>query len=32
VVIDKTYALEEIAEAHRLVDSGRKRGNVAVRV
>lgn len=32
VVIDKTYSLEEMAEAHRLVDSGRKRGNVAVRV
>ncbi|MCC7465161.1 MAG: NAD(P)-dependent alcohol dehydrogenase [Saprospiraceae bacterium] len=32
VVIDKTYSIEEIAEAHRLVDSGRKRGAVAVRV
>lgn len=32
VLIEKTYTLEQIAEAHRLVDSGRKRGNVAVRV
>ncbi|HLP96161.1 MAG TPA: NAD(P)-dependent alcohol dehydrogenase [Saprospiraceae bacterium] len=32
VVIDKSFRLAEIAEAHRLVDSGRKRGNVAVRM
>jgi NADPH:quinone reductase-like Zn-dependent oxidoreductase len=32
VVIDRTYPLEEIAEAHRYVDQGRKRGNVVVTV
>jgi NADPH:quinone reductase-like Zn-dependent oxidoreductase len=31
-VIDRTYAFEEMIEAHRLVDSGRKRGNVVVEV
>ena len=31
-VIDRTYRLEEIVEAHRYVDTGRKRGNVVVRV
>ncbi|MFW9851280.1 MAG: zinc-binding dehydrogenase, partial [Candidatus Thorarchaeota archaeon] len=30
--IDRTYSLEEIAEAHRYVDTGRKRGNVAIKV
>jgi NADPH:quinone reductase-like Zn-dependent oxidoreductase len=29
-VIDRTFAAAEIAEAHRLVDTGRKRGNVVV--
>ena len=29
-VIDRTYQLDEIVEAHRYVDTGRKRGNVAV--
>lgn len=31
-VIDRSYALEEIVEAHRYVDTGRKRGSVVVRV
>ena len=31
-VLDKTYHLEEIADAHRYVDTGRKRGNVAISV
>ena len=32
IVIDRTFALDDIVEAHRLVDSGRKRGNVVVEV
>lgn len=32
VVIDREYALERIVEAHRYVESGRKRGNGAIKV
>lgn len=31
-VIDSTFDLADIAEAHRVVDTGRKRGNVVVRI
>lgn len=31
-VIDKTFSMEEIKEAHRLVDSGRKKGNVIISI
>jgi NADPH:quinone reductase-like Zn-dependent oxidoreductase len=31
-VIDRTYALDNIVEAHRYVDTGHKRGNVVVAV
>jgi NADPH:quinone reductase-like Zn-dependent oxidoreductase len=31
-VIDRSYRFEEIAEAHRYVDTGRKRGNVVITV
>ncbi len=31
-VIDRTYALDDIVDAHRYVDIGHKRGNVIIRV
>ena len=31
-VVDRTYALDDIVEAHRYVDNGHKRGNVVVAV
>jgi NADPH:quinone reductase-like Zn-dependent oxidoreductase len=31
-VLDRTYELADIAEAHRFVDTGHKRGNVVVRI
>jgi NADPH:quinone reductase-like Zn-dependent oxidoreductase len=31
-VIDRTYTLDDIVEAHRYVDMGHKRGNVIISV
>jgi NADPH:quinone reductase-like Zn-dependent oxidoreductase len=31
-LIDRSYSLDEIREAHRYVESGRKRGNVVLEI
>jgi NADPH:quinone reductase-like Zn-dependent oxidoreductase len=31
-VIDRTYTLDQVVEAHRYVDTGRKRGNVVLQI
>lgn len=31
-VIDKTFRMDEIIEAHRYVDTGRKKGNVVLKI
>ncbi len=32
IVLDRDYPMDQIVEAHRYVDTGRKRGNVAIAV
>jgi NADPH:quinone reductase-like Zn-dependent oxidoreductase len=31
-VIDRIYSIDEIVEAHKYVDTGRKKGNVVIRI